>query len=457
MPMILRSGRVKTDQTPAVRRRLPVLRPLGEVRFSHTRRGAQYESVEVDVGALLSREFHYVPGILHEPDGGDLFPQVNPMWSGDVEGTDALLVDSAVQHGNRALRRFRRGERRSSAVKIVLSRASATVLFEPATTQDVEGITKNVPDATASLRDSSRHRFSANVYDAGSVIILGANEWLTANLVQDVLFEIFTNANGEQQLEPRLSFGSDARAATAYRQNRTLGGPGLQRLRFGIAEFVPMAGSGGTPQLPPRLAAKKAVGVIFPTVPDTECFRDAIWLKESGLTTKTGPTRTCRSVRAWGADKSTLDFSMIKFPMSLDQLPVFEAANKITIAVYSWEEGKVIPLRIPRSFATQEPIPLLLHDDHFSLIKNFDRLCSSKEKRSYHCPRCLLGYRDPKAREKHMEQCSSCDAPAQADLCECQCGFPIPRPKKMSGRSMCPFAQSTIPGIRPSKTWALKL
>ena len=72
MPMILRSGRVKTDQTPAVRHRLPVLRPLGEVRFSHTRRGAQYESVEVDIGASLLREFYRVLSVLHETDGGDI-------------------------------------------------------------------------------------------------------------------------------------------------------------------------------------------------------------------------------------------------------------------------------------------------------------------------------------------------------------------------------------------------
>ena len=48
MPMIMRSGNVKTDVAPTMRRRLPAMRPLGEVRFSHTRSGAQFESIEVE-------------------------------------------------------------------------------------------------------------------------------------------------------------------------------------------------------------------------------------------------------------------------------------------------------------------------------------------------------------------------------------------------------------------------
>ena len=43
--MQLRSGRIKSSLPPPVRRRLPVLRHRGGVRFSHTRAGDLYQQV----------------------------------------------------------------------------------------------------------------------------------------------------------------------------------------------------------------------------------------------------------------------------------------------------------------------------------------------------------------------------------------------------------------------------
>ena len=130
--MLLRSGRTKSSLPPPVRRRLPVLRHRGGVRFSHTRAGDLYQQVEVDIGRELLPVFtelpvslHRIPGNLPElptpPLDEGAYPLLEaPLWSGNVESSDALLVQAAVKHGNRALRLFRRGARRNSAVKIVL-------------------------------------------------------------------------------------------------------------------------------------------------------------------------------------------------------------------------------------------------------------------------------------------------------------------------------------------------
>ena len=128
--MILRSGRAKTEVAPTQRHRLPTLRPLGEVRFSHTRHGAQFESVEVDVGAELARDpsFALQPGTYHRNDSGSIAPLSAPIWTvpESLNALDAKLTASVVKHGNRALRRFRRGNRHA-AVKIAVSRVSAVV------------------------------------------------------------------------------------------------------------------------------------------------------------------------------------------------------------------------------------------------------------------------------------------------------------------------------------------
>ena len=87
MPMILRSGRIKSDVAPTPHRRLPVMRPLGEVRFSHMRHGAQYESIEVDVGAEMARDpsFALQPDTYHRDDAGGIAPLTAPVWTPPVQ------------------------------------------------------------------------------------------------------------------------------------------------------------------------------------------------------------------------------------------------------------------------------------------------------------------------------------------------------------------------------------
>ncbi len=100
----------------------------------------------------------------------------------------------------------------------------------------------------------------------------------------------------------------------------------------------------------------------------------------------------------------------IEFPVSLEMIPKFAKKNNLNINIYGFrfiEElntFEIVPIQITKSFDNN--INLLLYEDHFYLIKDFNRLCGKKGNSSnYFCFFCLHAFKDEESLQRHMENC----------------------------------------------------
>ena len=103
----------------------------------------------------------------------------------------------------------------------------------------------------------------------------------------------------------------------------------------------------------------------------------------------------------------------ITFPVDIKSIKKFELNNKhlnIRINVYSWEsiglfQSSVVPIYISKLKA-ENTIKLLLHDNHYWLIKNFNRLGGSFGS-TYHryCENCLCGFHTKQKLKNHRKYC----------------------------------------------------
>ena len=134
---------------------------------------------------------------------------------------------------------------------------------------------------------------------------------------------------------------------------------------------------------------------------------------------------------------SGLDFSMLEFPVGIDDLEPFEEANKIHIYVYVWERGatqKAYPRRSRPIKEGWSEVCLMLVNKHWMWIKNFNRLMRLDEDtsgRGYHwCHRCTVDFRDNhgvsgKAKlAEHLKQARCCE-----DLLDAHIKTVLPKPK----------------------------
>ena len=100
------------------------------------------------------------------------------------------------------------------------------------------------------------------------------------------------------------------------------------------------------------------------------------------------------------------DWEGVRGVVDLSQINTSERRNQnISINVYTLLSKDVLPLRISQTIR-EHHINLLLHKDHFFLIKNFNRLCSSRSIwKRYFCYNCLQGFRNNEALDTHKKFC----------------------------------------------------
>ena len=108
-----------------------------------------------------------------------------------------------------------------------------------------------------------------------------------------------------------------------------------------------------------------------------------------------------------------LNLDNIEFPMPLMDVPKFEKQNNIGINVFGFEKNKILPLYLSK-IKTQKIIPLLLLTDgltsHYCLITNFHAFMARQfgkrnHNRYKYCERCLHGFWNSTALEKHLDLC----------------------------------------------------
>lgn len=102
----------------------------------------------------------------------------------------------------------------------------------------------------------------------------------------------------------------------------------------------------------------------------------------------------------------------------MSDIKKWERTTKLNINAYYYDEKKVVPLLMSKS-NFERSVDLLLIDQHWLLIKTFDRLLSSNGRRSYHCKQCMRGFSTKGILEKHTVDCSQ-----DFDACLEQCPKP---------------------------------
>ena len=172
-----------------------------------------------------------------------------------------------------------------------------------------------------------------------------------------------------------------------------------------VFKYSPPRG-GSYVKTPPWIQKKKAVVNIKNE--DDFCFIYSILaalMYESGRT-----TYNLEYISHYKDHLDELEFSGLPMPMSLDDIPTFERNNHLSINVYCLNEKKnrVVPLRISK-VQKIKPINLLLLEEenklHYTWIKNFNRLLSSKKFTRFFCPFCLWAFSKEKTLEKHQDRC----------------------------------------------------
>lgn len=95
----------------------------------------------------------------------------------------------------------------------------------------------------------------------------------------------------------------------------------------------------------------------------------------------------------------------ISFPMAISDIPLFENLNAVSIDVFGYEESEIFPIYLSEKNSDKIKIDLLLYQNHYFLIRNFNRLLSSNKYRKYFCKRCLNGFNRKVTLEKHQLLC----------------------------------------------------
>lgn len=102
--------------------------------------------------------------------------------------------------------------------------------------------------------------------------------------------------------------------------------------------------------------------------------------------------------------KDLYDFSDVRGVVRINDIGKFERKNRISVNVYTIEKG-LIPLQV-RKKCHKRHINLLLYNDHYYLIKNFNRLCADKNSRGHvWCFNCLNGFRTQERLNNHLLYC----------------------------------------------------
>ena len=176
-----------------------------------------------------------------------------------------------------------------------------------------------------------------------------------------------------------------------------------------------MRGKCETKLLPNELRNKK--GIISIKSNDNRCF---IWCILAFIANNKNKTELKNKSKIMLQRTSALKkfekyikFDGIEMPMKLKNIGKFETKNKhlnIRINVYSWETidlftQALVPILISKR-KSQFTINLLLYQNHFYFIKNFNRIMSSfgSNVRKF-CYNCMSGFLTEKRLQNHLENC----------------------------------------------------
>ena len=173
-----------------------------------------------------------------------------------------------------------------------------------------------------------------------------------------------------------------------------------------IVNYSPLKGSSYI-ELPQELQ-NSAKGLINLKNKDNECFR---WCHIRHLNPQDQDSQRIKKT-----DKKyigELDYSNIKFPVTVKQINIIEKQNNICINLFGYEEKQKFPIYISKE-KYQDHMELLLitegENKHYVLIKDFNKFMfkqTKHEHRKYFCMYCLQCFSREDVLTEHKNNCIS--------------------------------------------------
>ena len=177
-----------------------------------------------------------------------------------------------------------------------------------------------------------------------------------------------------------------------------------------LVRYIPMQGGASVFTLPPELANKKCI--INIEAQGNDCFKYAI---VASLFHDQVPQQRKKERRAqYQPFFENIDFSMVSFPATVEDIRDFQVANKniaVNALMYIPEpkEGhpKVIVLYHPPQSIHEgrQLAQILLVHDHWLPLISLDRLMGKHNESSAFCSRCLRNMYRPERLLLHMSKC----------------------------------------------------
>ena len=173
-----------------------------------------------------------------------------------------------------------------------------------------------------------------------------------------------------------------------------------------IANYSPLKGSSYI-ELPQELQ-NSAKGLINLRNKDNECFR---WCHIRHLNPQDKDSQRIKKI-----DKKyigELDYSNIKFPVTVKQINIIEKQNNICINLFGYKEKQKFPIYISKE-KYQDHMELLLitedENNHYVLIKDFNKFMfgqTKHEHKKYFCMNCLQCFSREDVLTEHKNNCIS--------------------------------------------------
>ena len=171
-----------------------------------------------------------------------------------------------------------------------------------------------------------------------------------------------------------------------------------------IVKYKPLKGKSYI-QLPQELR-NSAKGLINMKNNDNECFR---WCHIRHLNPQDKNPQMIKKIDKQYIDK--LDYSGIKFPVTINQYNKIEKQNNINISVFGYENKQPYPIYVSKE-KYEDHIELLLitkdEKKHYVMIKNFNKFMYNQTKhhdRKHFCMHCLQCFSSERVLNDHKDNC----------------------------------------------------
>ena len=143
-------------------------------------------------------------------------------------------------------------------------------------------------------------------------------------------------------------------------------------------------------------------------------FNDNMCFKWSILASLFPAVRDAERVSKYKPHESKVDFSSLKYPVTLAQIRQFERLNtEFTINVYTYVKCEVRPVYVSHHDKRNKHINLMMLIDgentHYTLINSMSRLCANRtlhKSFTWHCCHCCHPFSSEKAFNNHIDDCS---------------------------------------------------